>query len=51
MNDLFIEDIEDKSAQPLLYLHGGPGTGSYDFVVFQKELLADKTRLIAMDQR
>lgn len=51
MNDLFIEDIGDKSAPPLLYLHGGPGTGSYDFVVFQKELLADKTRLIAMDQR
>lgn len=51
MNDLFIEDIGDKSAPPLLYLHGGPGTGSYDFVVFQKELLVDNVRLIAMDQR
>jgi proline iminopeptidase len=50
-NDMFIEDIGDKSAPPLLYLHGGPGTGSYDFVVFQKERLADKIRLIAMDQR
>lgn len=51
MHDLFIEDIGNKSAPPLLYLHGGPGTGSYDFVVFQRELLADKVRLIAVDQR
>ncbi|WP_206918862.1 alpha/beta fold hydrolase [Alicyclobacillus suci] len=51
MNDLFIEDIGNKSAPPLLYLHGGPGTGSYDFVMFQRELLADKVRLIAVDQR
>ena len=51
MNGLFIEDIGNQSAPPLLYLHGGPGTGSYDFVLFQKELLADKVRLIALDQR
>lgn len=51
MNDLFIEDIGSKSAPPVLYLHGGPGTGSYDFVVFQRELLADRVRLIAIDQR
>lgn len=51
MHDLFVEDIGNKAAPPLLYLHGGPGTGSYDFIVFQKELLADKVRLIAVDQR
>ena len=51
MNGLFIEYIGNKLAPPLLYLHGGPGTGSYDFVVFQKKLLADQVRLITMDQR
>ncbi|GEO27771.1 proline iminopeptidase [Alicyclobacillus acidoterrestris] len=51
MVDLFVEDIGNKSAPPLLYLHGGPGTGCYDFVVYQRELLGEKVRLIAIDQR
>lgn len=51
MSNLFIEDLGDKLAPPLLYLHGGPGTGSYDFVAFQRGLLPEKVRLIAMDQR
>lgn len=51
MKDLFVEDLGKKSAPPLLYLHGGPGTGSYDFVEYQRELLADRVRLVAIDQR
>lgn len=51
MNDLFFEDAGNKSAPPLLYLHGGPGTGSYDFTLHQKDLLTDKIRLISLDQR
>ncbi|KPV44276.1 alpha/beta fold hydrolase [Alicyclobacillus ferrooxydans] len=51
MTDLFVEDIGDQSAPPLLYLHGGPGTGAYDFVLYQREWLRDHVRLIAIDQR
>ncbi|QQE80163.1 alpha/beta fold hydrolase [Alicyclobacillus sp. SO9] len=51
MTGLFVEEIGRSSAPPLLYLHGGPGTGSYDFVEYQHKFLADGVRLIAMDQR
>lgn len=50
--EFFIEDLGDKSTPALLYLHGGPGTGSYDFVLHQHALLTDDgVRLIAFDQR
>ncbi|KUO96625.1 alpha/beta fold hydrolase [Ferroacidibacillus organovorans] len=51
MTDLFVEDFGEKSAPPLLYLHGGPGTGSYDFVLYQQDYLIENVRLITFDQR
>lgn len=51
MPDLFFEDLGVKSNLPLLYLHGGPGTGSYDFTLHQEKLLTDEIRLISLDQR
>ncbi|OPG16761.1 alpha/beta fold hydrolase [Ferroacidibacillus organovorans] len=51
MTDLFVEDFGEKSAPPLLYLHGGPGTGSYDFVLYQRDYLIENVRLITFDQR
>lgn len=51
MHNLFYEDLGNKSNPPLLYLHGGPGAGSYDFSLHQGKLLSDKIRLIPLDQR
>ena len=39
------------SAPALLYLHGGPGTGSFDFTLHQGKRLSEKLRLVALDQR
>jgi proline iminopeptidase len=36
---------------PLLFVHGGPGSGSYDFLSFQGDLLSERFDLIAVDQR
>lgn len=49
--DFYVEDLGDSQTPALLYLHGGPGTGSYDFVLHQGERLAAQVRLIAFDQR
>ena len=35
----------------MLYLHGGPGTGSYDFAEYQRDRLGAGFRLILVDQR
>lgn len=51
MADLYHEDLGSKSNPPLLYLHGGPGAGSYDFTFHQEKLLTDRIRLISLDQR
>ncbi|MHB1507374.1 MAG: alpha/beta fold hydrolase [Cuniculiplasma sp.] len=51
MNSLFVEEYGNKEFPPLLYIHGGPGTGSYDFTLHQKNLLSDQLRLISFDQR
>ena len=48
---LYVEDLGDQSAPALLYLHGGPGAGSYDFSLYQGPLLSPSLRVIAMDQR
>lgn len=48
---LHVEVVGPASAPALLYLHGGPGTGSYDFLRHQQALLAPHLRLIALDQR
>jgi proline iminopeptidase len=38
-------------APALLFLHGGPGSGTYDFLSFQGEALSKHLQLIAVDQR
>ncbi len=48
---LYVHLDGPSSAPALLYLHGGPGTGSYDFEVFQQALLTRQIRLITLDQR
>ncbi len=48
---LHVEVVGPASAPALLYLHGGPGTGSYDFLRHQQARLAPSLRLIALDQR
>lgn len=48
---LHVEVVGPPSAPALLYLHGGPGTGSYDFLRHQQARLAPYLRLIALDQR
>jgi proline iminopeptidase len=36
---------------PLLFLHGGPGQGCYDFMALQGDRLATRARVIGLDQR
>jgi proline iminopeptidase len=36
---------------PLLFLHGGPGQGAYEFMAMQGERLGRQVRLIGLDQR
>lgn len=48
---LWVEDIGDPTRPAVLYLHGGPGSGCYDFVLHQGERMAASVRLVAVDQR
>jgi proline iminopeptidase len=48
---LYVDQRGAADAPALLYLHGGPGSGSYDFMSFQGERLSEHLRLIAVDQR
>lgn len=48
---IFYEDLGDSSLPVFLYLHGGPGTGSYDFMCVQGLRLSKFIRIIAIDQR
>jgi proline iminopeptidase len=48
---LFVDDRGDPDAPPLLFVHGGPGQGCYDFMRSQGDLLARRLRLIGVDQR
>lgn len=48
---LYVEAAGASNAPPVLYLHGGPGAGSYDFSITQGALLAERLRVIMMDQR
>jgi proline iminopeptidase len=48
----FFADVRGRPEAPaLLYLHGGPGMGSYEFMHWQGGLLARDLRLIGLDQR
>ncbi|GAA0614297.1 alpha/beta hydrolase [Virgibacillus siamensis] len=49
--DLYVERHGPKDGYPVLYLHGGPGMGCYEFCYHQANPLSDKVRLIAIDQR
>ena len=48
---LYVDRRGAAGAPPLLYLHGGPGSGSYDFMSFQGDRLSSRLDLIGVDQR
>ncbi|GIG59011.1 proline iminopeptidase [Longispora fulva] len=48
---LFVDDRGPKTAPTVVYVHGGPGHGSYEFMTYQGELLSRHLRIIALDQR
>jgi len=48
---LYVDRRGTAGSPPLLYLHGGPGSGSYDFMSFQGDLLSKRLDLIGVDQR
>lgn len=48
---LYVEILGPATAPAVLYLHGGPGTGSYDFVAMQAARLSGHLRLVMLDQR
>lgn len=48
---LYVDQRGPEDAPALLFIHGGPGGGSYDFMSFQGDRLAEKLRLIGVDQR
>ena len=48
---LHVDEHGPRSAPALLFVHGGPGQGAYDFVHHQAELLAAGVHLVALDQR
>jgi proline iminopeptidase len=48
---LFVDDRGEPDAPPLLFIHGGPGQGCYDFMRAQGDLLAQRLRVIGVDQR
>ncbi|MFB6719791.1 alpha/beta fold hydrolase [Kribbella sp. NPDC056345] len=48
---LYVDRRGAADAPPLLFLHGGPGSGSYDFLFFQGDRLAERLQVIGVDQR
>lgn len=48
---LFVDERGDPGAPPVLFIHGGPGQGCYDFMHAQGDLLARRLRVIGVDQR
>jgi proline iminopeptidase len=48
---LYVESYGDPAATPIIYVHGGPGSGSYDAGVYQGPRLGTAARLICLDQR
>lgn len=48
---LYVDQRRRTDAPPLLFVHGGPGAGSYDFMAFQGDRLAGDFHLIGVDQR
>ena len=48
---LWIDDSGPRDAPVLLYVHGGPGVGALEFETYMKPELANRARLISVDQR
>lgn len=48
---LFVDVRGDTGSPPLLFLHGGPGQGCYDFMALQGDLLSESVLIIGLDQR
>jgi proline iminopeptidase len=48
---IHVEFFGKENSIPLLYIHGGPGAGSYDFELFQNVRLSENLYLITFDQR
>lgn len=48
---LHVDERGSADAPPLLYLHGGPGQGCFDFMACQGDALAKELRVIGVDQR
>jgi proline iminopeptidase len=48
---VFVDDRGDPDAPALLFIHGGPGQGCYDFMYAQGERLARRLRIVGVDQR
>lgn len=48
---LYVEISGPETAPPLVFIHGGPGEGSWEFGYYQKERLSKHLRLIQFDQR
>ena len=48
---LHVDEYGDPTAPVLLFVHGGPGQGSYDFARHQGARLGRHVRLLAVDQR
>ncbi|WP_112241652.1 alpha/beta fold hydrolase [Kribbella monticola] len=48
---LYVDRRGTTGSPPLLFLHGGPGSGSYDFLSFQGDRLSAKLDLVGVDQR
>jgi proline iminopeptidase len=48
---LHVDERGGTDASPLLYLHGGPGQGCFDFMAYQGDRLAKDLRVIGVDQR
>lgn len=48
---LWVEDYGPRDAPALLYIHGGPGLGVFEFSHYMRDLLSRDLRLILVDQR
>lgn len=48
---LYVDERGAADAPPLLFIHGGPGAGSYDFMAFQGDRLGERFRVIGADHR
>lgn len=48
---LFVDVRGQENRTVLLFLHGGPGQGAYDFMALQGDRLGSALRVIGLDQR